>query len=104
MLTEYAVAAMDRDAPVIRVRERAPQRVKGMPDTLTLRLEALVPPGCGGRRVVAEQRLTRRGCLRRSRREGEAVRDRGGPLRAGEGSPAFDSMAVVLPGIGRRSC
>ena len=51
---------MDRDAPVIVARERALRRVKGMPDTLTLRLEAQVPSGFDGRALVVEQRLSRR--------------------------------------------
>ena len=49
---------------MIRARERALRRVRGMPDTLTLRLEALVPPGFGARTVVVEQRLMRRDAAR----------------------------------------
>ena len=60
----YTVDVMDRDAPVIVARERALRRVKGMPDTLTLRLEARVPPGREGRAVIVEQRLTRRDVAR----------------------------------------
>ena len=59
-LFEYTVVLMNRDAPVILARDRALRRVKGMPDTLTLRLEARVPPGLQGGAVVVEQRLTRR--------------------------------------------
>ena len=55
---------MDRAAPVILARNRALRRVKGMPDTLTLRLEARVPAGLEGREVVVEQRLTRRDVAR----------------------------------------
>ena len=55
---------MDSEAPVILARDRALRRVKGMSDTLTLRLEARVPPGLGGRAVVVEQRLTRRDVTR----------------------------------------
>ena len=51
---------MDRDAPVLLARDRSLRRVEGMPDTLTLRLEAQVPQGLGGRTFVVEQRLTRR--------------------------------------------
>ena len=50
---------MNRDAPVILARDRALRRVKGMPDAVTLRLEAQVPPGFEGRTLVVEQRLTR---------------------------------------------
>ena len=50
---------MDRHAPVILARDRALRRVKGMPDALTLRLEARVPRGVEGKAVVVEQRLTR---------------------------------------------
>ena len=64
VLVEYTVCSMDRDAPVILARDRALRRVKGMPDTLTLRLEALVPPGFEGRTLVVEQRLTRRDAAR----------------------------------------
>ena len=55
---------MDRDAPVILARARALRRVKGMPDTLTLRLEARVPSGAAGRAVVVEQRLSRQDVAR----------------------------------------
>ena len=55
---------MDREAPVILARARALRRVKGMPDALTLRLEAVVPAGFAGRTVVVEQRLTRRDAAR----------------------------------------
>ena len=56
--------SMNRDVPVILARDRALRRVKGMPDTVTLRLEAMVPPGFKGRTVVVEQRLTRRDAAR----------------------------------------
>ena len=55
---------MDPDAPVMLARDRALRRVKGMPDTLTLRLEVHVPPDVRGRSVVVEQRLTRRDVAR----------------------------------------
>ena len=55
---------MDPDAPVMLARDRALRRVKGMPDTLTLRLEVRVPPDLRGRSVVVEQRLTRRDVAR----------------------------------------
>lgn len=55
---------MDPDAPVILARGRALRRVKGMPDVLTLRLEARVPVDLRGRSVVIEQRLTRRDVAR----------------------------------------
>ncbi len=55
---------MDRKTPVILARNRALRRVKGMPDTLTLRLEARVPRDLEGRAVVVEQRLTRRDVAR----------------------------------------
>ena len=51
---------MDRDAPVMLARRRALRRIKGMPDSLTLRLEVRVPPDLRGRVLVVEQRLTRR--------------------------------------------
>jgi len=51
---------MDRSAPVVLARDRALRRVNGMPDALTLRLEAYVPPDLQGRAVIVEQRLTRR--------------------------------------------
>ena len=51
---------MTRDAPVLLARDRSLRRVKGMPDTVTLRLEALVPQSLGGRTIIVEQRLTRR--------------------------------------------
>ena len=59
---------------------RALRRVKGIPDTLTLRLEACVPRGLDGRAVVVEQRLTRRDVARML-----AAFDAGGgkPSRAG---------------------
>ena len=55
---------MDPDAPVILARARALRRVKGMPDVLTLRLEARVPTDLRDRLVVIEQRLTRRDVAR----------------------------------------
>lgn len=61
---EYTVTLMNSDAPVIVARDRALRRVNGMPDTLTLRLEALVPAGFEGRTLVVEQRLTRRDAAR----------------------------------------
>ena len=63
-LCGYTVCCMDRDAPAILARNRALRRVKGMPDTLTSRLEARVPAGLDGRAVVVEQRLTRRDVVR----------------------------------------
>ena len=50
---------MNSDTPVIVARDRALRRVRGMPDTLTLRLEMRVPEGLGGRTVIVEQRLNR---------------------------------------------
>ena len=55
---------MDRDAPVMLARRRALRRIKGMPDSLTLRLEVQVPPDLRGRVLVVEQRLTRRDVAR----------------------------------------
>ena len=51
-------------AGVCCARDRALRRVKGMPDTLTLRLEARVPRGIEGKAVVVEQRLPRRDVAR----------------------------------------
>ena len=47
---------MELDAPVILARGPALRRVKGIPDTLILRLEARVRRGPAGRAVVVEQR------------------------------------------------
>ena len=47
------------DIPVLAARSRSLRRVSGLPDSLVLRLEALVPPGSRARTVVVEQRLTR---------------------------------------------
>ena len=55
---------MDRDPPVMLARRRALRRIKGMPDSLTLRLEVRVPPDLRGRALVVEQRLTRRDVAR----------------------------------------
>ncbi len=55
---------MDRHAPVMLARRRALRRIKGMPDSLTLRLEVQVPPDLRGRVLVVEQRLTRRDVAR----------------------------------------
>ena len=55
---------MDRRAPVMLARRRALRRIKGMPDSLTLRLEVRVPPDLRGRALVVEQRLTRRDVAR----------------------------------------
>ena len=57
-------STMDREATVILARHGALRCVRGMPDTLTLRLEARVPPELRGRAVVVEQRLTRRDVAR----------------------------------------
>ena len=51
---------MPADTPVIMARARRLRRVNGMPDVLTLRLEALVPPNRATRTVIVEQRLSRR--------------------------------------------
>ena len=51
---------MNRDASVLLARDRSLRRVKGMPDTVTLRLEALIPQSLGGRTIIVEQRLTQR--------------------------------------------
>ena len=55
---------MDRHAPVMLARSRALRRIKGMPDSLTLRLEVHVPAELRGRAMVVEQRLTRRDVAR----------------------------------------
>ena len=55
---------MDRYAPVMLARRRALRRIKGMPDSLTLRLEVQVPPELRGGALVVEQRLTRRDVAR----------------------------------------
>lgn len=55
---------MDRDAPVMLARRRALRRIKGMPDSLALRLEVHVPTDLRGRAMVVEQRLTRRDVAR----------------------------------------
>ena len=59
---QYSV--MDPDAPVMLARDRALRRVKGMPESLTLRLEVWVPSDLRGQTVVVEQRLTRRDVAR----------------------------------------
>ena len=51
---------MDSDTPVVMARARLLRRVNGMPDVVALRLEALVPPGCGGRTMIVETRLSKR--------------------------------------------
>ena len=51
---------MSADTPIIMARGRRLRRVNGMPDVLTLRLEALVPPSRERQRVIVEQRLSRR--------------------------------------------
>ena len=45
---------------VLMARKRRLRRVNGMPDVLTLRLEALVPGSDDAQVVVVEQRLSRR--------------------------------------------
>ena len=51
---------METNAPVLMARDRRLRRVVGLADTLTLRLEALVPPNNNSRVVIVEQRLSRR--------------------------------------------
>ena len=53
-------SAMETKALVLIARGRRLRRVVGLADTLTLRLEALVPPGRESRAVIVEQRLSRR--------------------------------------------
>ena len=60
MLFGYTVPVMDRQSPVMLARSRSLRRIKGMPDSLTLRLEVQVPPDLRGCVLVVEQRLTRR--------------------------------------------
>ena len=56
---EYSIG-MSATPIVLMARSRRLRRVVGMPDVLTLRLEALVPPGRERRTVVVEQRLSKR--------------------------------------------
>ena len=51
---------MSADPPIIMARARRLRRVSGMPDVVTLRLEALVPPSRATQTVIVEQRLSRR--------------------------------------------
>ena len=51
---------MEAPALALIARKRRLRRVVGPADTLTLRLEALVPPGQEARVIVVEQRLSRR--------------------------------------------
>ena len=51
---------MSADTPIIMARARRLRRVRGMPDVVTLRLEALVPPSRARQKVIVEQRLSRR--------------------------------------------
>ena len=59
---------MEAPALGLIARKRRLRRVVGLADSLTLRLEALVPPGQEARVIVVEQRLSRRdadpGCVR----------------------------------------
>ena len=52
--------AMETNALVLVARDRRLRRVVGLADSLTLRLEALVPPNKESRVVIVEQRLSRR--------------------------------------------
>ena len=52
--------AMETNALVLVARDRRLRRVVGLADTLTLRLEALVPPNNESKVVIVEQRLSRR--------------------------------------------
>ena len=56
---EYSIR-MSATPIILMARSRRLRRVVGMPDVLTLRLEALVPPGRERRTVVVEQRLSKR--------------------------------------------
>ena len=51
---------METNALVLMARHRRLRRDVGFADTLTLRLEALVPPDRESRVVIVEQRLSRR--------------------------------------------
>ena len=51
---------METKALVLIARGRRLRRVVGLADTLTLWLEALVPPDRNSRVVIVEQRLSRR--------------------------------------------
>ena len=55
---QYSV--MKTPALVLMARDRRLRRVAGLADILTLRLEALVPPGRESRVVIVEQTLSRR--------------------------------------------
>ena len=81
---------VDRDTPVIIARARSLRRVNGMPDTLTLRLEARVPPGILGGVVIVEQRLTR-GDLAKMLAAFEAGESRSGRI-SGASDPAGPTM------------
>ena len=59
-MDKYTVRLMSADTPIIMARARRLRRVNGMPDVLTLRLEALVPPSRERQKVIVEQRLSRR--------------------------------------------
>ena len=52
--------AMETNALVLVARDRRLRRVVGLADSLTLRLEALVPPNKESKVVIVEQRLSRR--------------------------------------------
>ena len=51
---------METTSLILIARKRRLRRVVGLADTLTLRLEALVPPDRNSRVVIVEQRLSRR--------------------------------------------
>ena len=51
---------METNALVLMARHRRLRRDVGLADTLTLRLEVLVPPDRETRAVIVEQRLSRR--------------------------------------------
>ena len=55
---QYSV--METTSLILTARKRRLRRVVGLADTLTLRLEALVPPDRNSRVVIVEQRLSRR--------------------------------------------
>ena len=55
---QYSV--METTSLILIARKRRLRRVVGLADTLTLRLEALVPPDRNSRVVIVEQRLSRR--------------------------------------------
>ena len=52
--------AMETNALVLVARDRRLRRVVGLADSLTLRLEALVPPNKESKVVIVEPRLSRR--------------------------------------------